>query len=173
MTVRTVSRPELLDGDGSDTTFRGMVYDLLAVGARMQEVRDRLAREMGVTGPQYAILMAIFHLQEEFSGPGVRAVARRLHVSGPFVTAQSRFLVNEGLVEKKPNPLDGRGVWLCLTEEGSRRIAHTAELSQKANDAFFGSLDSVHFLVLSDIATRLEKSSDRAVRALNERTKPV
>lgn len=166
MTVRTVSRPELLDADGGDTTFRGMVYDLLTVGARMQEVRDRLAREMGVTGPQYAILMAIFHLQQDLDGPGVRAVARRLHVSGPFVTAQSRVLVKEGLVEKKPNPRDGRGVWLCLTGEGSRRIARTARTIQTANDEFFGSLDSVHFLVLSDIAARLEKSSGRAVRNL-------
>lgn len=167
MTVRTVSRPELLDSDGGDTAFRGMVYDLLAVGARMQEIRDWLAIEMGVTGPQYAILMAIFHLQEDVSGPGVRAVARRLHVSGPFVTAQTRFLVEKGLVEKRPNPLDGRGVWLCLTEEGSRRIARTAPLIQKVNDEFFGGLDSVHFLVLSDIAARLEKSSDKAVKALN------
>lgn len=166
MTVRTVSRPELLDRDGTDTTFRGMVYDLLAVGARMQEVRDRLAAEMGVTGPQYAILMAIFHLQEDKKGPGVRAVARSLHVSGPFVTAQAGRLVELGLIEKRPNPSDGRGVWLCLTEEGSRRIAQTAKMIQQANDTFFGALDSVHFLVLSDIAARLEQSSERAVKNL-------
>lgn len=171
MTVATVSRPELLDRDGSDTTFRGMVYDLLAVGARMQDVRDRLAGEMGVTGPQYAILMAVFHLQEEAEGPGVRVVARRLHVSGPFVTAQANLLVKKGLIEKRPNPQDGRGVWLCLTDEGSRRIARTAEMIQEANDAFFGSLDNVHFLVLSDIAARLEKSSEQAVRNLPPETR--
>lgn len=167
MSVRTVSRAELLDRDGSDTTFRGMVYDLLTVGARMQEVRDRLAAEMDVTGPQYAILMAVFDLQDETEGPGVRVVARRLHVSGPFVTAQANLLVQKGLLEKRPNPTDGRGVWLCLTEEGNRRIAQAAGMIQNANDTFFGSLDSVHFLVLSDIAARLEKSSDRAVKALN------
>lgn len=166
MTELTVSRPELLDSDGGDATFRGMVYDLLAVGARMQEVRDRLAIEMGVTGPQYAILMAISHLEDDSAGPGVRAVARALHVSGPFVTAQANVLVKMKLLEKRPNPKDGRGVWLCLTEEGSRRIARTAPLIQTANDEFFGALDSVHFLVLSDIAARLEKSADKAVRNL-------
>lgn len=164
--VRTVSRPDLLDPDGGDGTFRAMVYDLLAVGARMQNVRDHLAAEMGVSGPQYAILMAVFHLQEEVGGAGVRAVARRLHVSGPFVTAQANHLVSAGLIEKRRNPKDGRGVWLCLTDEGSRRISDTAPVIQNANDAFFGSLDSVHFLVLSDIAARLEESSAKAVQSL-------
>jgi len=43
MIVTSVSRPELLDRDGSDRDFRHMVYDLLTVCVRMQEVRDRLA----------------------------------------------------------------------------------------------------------------------------------
>ena len=58
----------------------------------------------------------------------------------------------------------GRGVWLRLTEEGQRRIARAAMTAQKANDDFFSSLDNVHFLILSDIAARLEKSSDKAVK---------
>ena len=166
--VTTVSRPDFLDPDGSDRTFRGMVYDLLAVGARMQDVRDHLAGQMGVTGPQYAILMAVFHLQHEADGPGVRAVARRLHVSGPFVTAQANLLVEKKLVEKRPNPRDGRGVWLWLTEEGSRRISLAAPDIQAANDSFFDGLRKVDFLVLSDIAARLEVSSAKAVKALTK-----
>jgi MarR family transcriptional regulator, organic hydroperoxide resistance regulator len=171
--VTTTSRPEFLDPDGSDRAFRAMVYDLLAVGARMQDVRDHLAAEIGVSGPQYAILMAIFHLQEEVGGAGVRAVGRRLHVSGPFVTAQANRLVELGLVEKRPNPEDGRGVWLCLTEEGGRRISDIAPVIQDANDAFFGSLSKVDFLVLGDVAARLQESSGRAVKALREPPGPI
>ena len=166
--VSTVSRADFLDPDGSDRTFRGMVYDLLAVGARMQDVRDHLAGRIGVTGPQYAILMAVFHLQEELEGPGVRTVARRLHVSGPFVTAQANLLVKKGLMEKRPNPRDGRGVWLWLTEEGARRISLATADIQAANDSFFEGLRKVDFLVLSDIAARLEESSAKAVKALGK-----
>jgi DNA-binding MarR family transcriptional regulator len=161
--VTTTSRPELLDPDGSDRTFRATVYDLLTVGARMQEVRDRLAAGIGVSGPQYAILMAILHMQDE---AGVRAVGRRLNVSGPFVTAQANRLVEFGLVERRPNPSDGRGVLLCLTAEGRRRISEAGPAIRDANDAFFAALDRVDFLVLGDIAARLEKSSERAVRKL-------
>jgi len=164
--ITTTLRPDFLDPDGSDRGLRAMVYDLLAVGARMEDVRDHLAAEIGVSGPQYAILMAIFHLQEEPGGAGVRAVGRRLHVSGPFVTAQANRLVEKGLVEKRPNPRDGRGVWLCLTDEGNRRIADAAPLIQEANDSFFAALTNVDFLVLGDIASRLEESSAKAVQAL-------
>ena len=162
--VTTTSRPEFLDPDGSDRTFRATVYDLLAVGARMQDVRDHLAAGIGVSGPQYAILMAIFHMQSEAEGAGVRAVGRRLHVSGPFVTAQANRLVELGLVEKRPNPADGRGVLLCLTAEGRRRISDAAPAIQDANDVFFAALSKVDFLVLGDIAARLEKSSEQAVK---------
>lgn len=166
--VTTTSRPEFLDPDGSDRTFRATVYDLLAVGARMQDVRDRLAAGIGVTGPQYAILMAILHMQSEAAGAGVRAVGRRLHVSGPFVTAQANRLVELGLVEKRPNPADGRGVLLCLTAEGRRRISDAGPAIRDANDAFFAALDRVDFLVLGDIAARLEASSAKAVRGLGK-----
>jgi MarR family transcriptional regulator, organic hydroperoxide resistance regulator len=165
--ITTTSRPEFLDPDGGDRTFRAMVYDLLAVGARMQDVRDHLAAEIGVTGPQYAILMAIFHLQEDVGGAGVRAVGRRLHVSGPFVTAQANHLVEKGLVEKRPNPRDGRGVLLCLTDEGSHRISNAAPVIQDANDGFFAALSKVDFLVLGDMVARLEVSSARAVQTLD------
>ena len=162
--VTTTSRPEFLDPDGSDRTFRATVYDLLAVGARMQDVRDHLAAGIGVSGPQYAILMAIFHMQSGVEGAGVRAVGRRLHVSGPFVTAQANRLVELGLVEKRPNPADGRGVLLCLTAEGRRRISDAAPAIQEANDVFFAALSKVDFIVLGDIVARLEKSSEQAVK---------
>lgn len=156
----SVSRQALLDADGRDRAFRRMVYDLLTVGARMQEVRDRLASAMGVTGPQYAILMAIFHLQDEEGGAGIRAVARRLHVSGPFITAQVNLLVDGGLVEKHPNPADGRGVLLQLSARGRAAVKRTAPDIRQANDAFFSGLDPSGFRALCDLAAQLVESSE-------------
>lgn len=164
----SVSRPPLLDGDGRDRTFRATVYDLLTVGARMEAVRDRLAAAMGVTGPQYAILMAVAHAQDEDGGAGVRAIARRLHVSGPFVTAQVNRLVADGLVAKEPNPADGRGVILRLTKRGRAAVERTAPAIRGANDRFFAPLDREDFEALSDIAVRLVDSSEAAVAALGE-----
>ena len=159
----TVSRPELLDTDGRDRTFRSMLYDLLTVGARMQEVRDHLADIIGVTGPQYAILMAVAHAQDEAGGAGVRVIARRLHVSGPFITAQVNKLVDAGLVEKRQNPADGRGVILRLTALGEQQLHDLTPAVQKANDAFFASLSTRDFGALTKIAEGLVQSSASAL----------
>ena len=164
----TVSCPVLLDDEKSDRAFRRMVYDLMTVGARMQEVRDRLAAEMGVSGPQYAILMAIAHLQDEDGGAGVRAVARRLHVSGPFVTAQVKRLVDAGLVEKEPNPNDGRGVLLAIGAAGRAVIDRTAPSIRAANDAFFGRLDARDFESLCRLAADLVDSSEAALKTFDD-----
>ena len=75
----TVSRRVLLDG-GSDARFRRLVYDLLTIASRMTMVREHLAARMGITAPQYSLLMAVGQFQGE-RGVGVTAVARVLHVS--------------------------------------------------------------------------------------------
>ena len=145
----SVSRPELLDPGGRDRSFRALVYDLASVGARMQEVRDNLAG-------------TIAHMQD---GAGVRSVARRLHVSGPFITAQVNVLVKAGLVAKHPNPEDGRAVILSLTDIGEARLEAIAPEIQRANDTFFGPLSASEFRLLAGLAARLVESSELAVRS--------
>ena len=159
----SVSRAELLDPDGRDQSFRRLVHDLLSVGARMQEVRDRLAKVIGVTGPQYGILMAVAHMQDEDGGAGVRAIAHRLHVSGPFITAQANLLVKADLVAKHPDPHDGRRVLLRLSDLGSEQLAAIGAEIRQANDAFFGSFSACEFRTLADFAARLQESSELAV----------
>ena len=97
-------------------------------------------------------------------GAGVRAVARRLNVSGPFITAQVNLLVKANLVAKHPNPEDGRGVSLRLTEQGEAQLEAMAPEMQRANDTFFGSLSVEDFRSLSEIVARLEASTELAVR---------
>ncbi|PPR09861.1 MAG: hypothetical protein CFH41_02244 [Alphaproteobacteria bacterium MarineAlpha11_Bin1] len=164
----SVSRWELLDDNGRDHSFRALVYDLLSVGIRMQEVRDRLAKIIGVTGPQYAILMTVAHMQDNECGAGVHAVAKRMHVSGPFVTAQVNLLVKANLVAKNPNPADGRGVSLRLTGLGAAQLAAIEPEIQKANNAFFGPLSAEDFRILGELAAQLEQSSELAVKTVGD-----
>jgi DNA-binding MarR family transcriptional regulator len=106
--------------------------------------------------------MAIAHMQD---GAGVRSVARRLHVSGPFITAQVNVLVKAGLVAKHPNPEDGRAVILSLTDIGEARLEAIAPEIQRANDTFFGPLSASEFRLLAGLAARLVESSELAVRS--------
>ena len=56
----TVTRPELLDG-GSDQIFRQFVHDALAFSARLLAVRDGYGKAIGISGPQYTLLISIAH----------------------------------------------------------------------------------------------------------------
>ena len=58
----TVSAEALTEG-GSDARFRQMISDLFTVSVRMDAVRNALAKSLGVSGPQYSILMAIARLE--------------------------------------------------------------------------------------------------------------
>lgn len=165
----TVSRAALLR-DGSDARFRAMVYDLLTVAARMVMVRDRLAARIGVSGPQYSILMAIAHLEPR-GGASVGAVAELLHVSGPFVTAETGKLVRAGLLDKRPNPRDRRAVVLAPTRAGRSLIDGLAPAIRAANDAFFAALDRTDFGRLATIAARLVATSEDAIDRLEARAR--
>ena len=58
----TVSRNALLE-KGSDECFRRLIYDLLTVTSRMAMVREYLGERMGISAPQYSLLMAIGQFQ--------------------------------------------------------------------------------------------------------------
>lgn len=157
----TVSEPALLSG-GTDARFRQMVYDLFTVSVRMEAVRDALACELGVSGPQYSILMAIARLAGS-DGVPVRSVADQLHVTGAFVTVEAGKLVRLKLVEKSPNPKDGRSVLLRLSERCAERLERLAPKVRAVNDRFFGVLDRGDFETLARAAAALVQRSDEAV----------
>lgn len=157
----TVTRAALLAA-GTDATFRQFVADLFTVSVRMAAVRDGFARQLGVTGPQYSILMTVAHLADADSAT-VRAVAERLHVSGAFVTAETGKLAAAGWLEKSPHPTDRRSVVLALTRTGARKLDTILERVRAVNDRFFGSLDARGFAQIAGALQNLVADSDAAV----------
>jgi DNA-binding MarR family transcriptional regulator len=115
----TASRQALLEA-GSDDRFRQLVYDLLTISVRMETAREHLARRLGVSGPQYSILMAIARLQDRH-GVRVGGVAKALHVTSAFIATETGRLARLGLLSKSPNPKDRRGILLALTPRVRRR----------------------------------------------------
>jgi DNA-binding MarR family transcriptional regulator len=157
----TVSRPALIEED-SDARFRRLVYDLLTIATRMTTVREHLAGRMGITAPQYSLLMAVGQFQAE-RGVSVTAVAKLLHVSSAFVATETRKLAQGGLVVKRANPDDRRGVLLTLTRAGRALIERNSEEIRAVNDMFFGGLTRGAFNTLSATMADLVQSSARAV----------
>jgi len=157
----TVSRPELL-ANGDDSMFRHLVHDLLAFSVRLEAVRERFGRYLGLTGIQYTILISVNHLQGE-DGVGIKAIADHLGLSGAFVTIETGKLIRQGLLTKRPNPTDRRRVLLKVSAEGEGQLAALAPMQREINDAIFESLDAAGFDALTAQAADLRKGADRAL----------
>ena len=139
----TVTRRALLV-KGSDVEFRRLIYRLLLVEDRLAQVRAFLGRRIGLTGPQYTLLITVAYLQCA-TGIAVRSLARNLRVSSAFITSESRRLVERGLLAKRSNPHDSRSTLLSVTAAGRRRIEQLVPELRIVNNVFFARVGARSF----------------------------
>ena len=161
----TVSRRALLSG-GNDQLFRETVTDLITISLTMESVRAALGARIGITGPQYSILVAILRMRHG-EHVRVRDVAAYLHVSAAFVTVEAGKLARMGLLRKLPSTSDGRSRLLSLTRQGEARLERLTPDIREANDRFFASLNRSDFVCLSRIVRELVKDSKRSLEFLS------
>jgi DNA-binding MarR family transcriptional regulator len=157
----TTTRAALLV-DGSDRVFREMLRDLMTMAGQLQELRAGLARQLGVSEPEYRVFLAVAQLQAA-KGVSISAVARHLGVSGAFVTMIVQRLVRAGKVQKTPSRVDRRGVLLTLTARGRAAITAFARYPQMVNDELFGDIDDREFRLLADVVRRVVAGGERAI----------
>jgi MarR family transcriptional regulator, organic hydroperoxide resistance regulator len=157
----TATSPALLE-KGSDRRFRTLVNDLFTISSRMEVVRAHLGRRMGISGPQYSLLIAVAHLQG-VRGVSVGAVAQAMHVSSAFIAAETGKMAKLGLLLKRANPDDRRGVLISLAPAGRLKLNRVSAEIRAINDLFFGTLDAASFAALSAAAQALVAGSGRAV----------
>ena len=158
----TTSRKELLRG-GDDGTFRELLHDYFAFAQNLEAARIKFAAHIGLSATQYMILIAIAHGSPE-KPLGINQIAKRLHLSGAFVTIEVNRLVAEDLVEKKPHPTDGRRVQLFATRNGIDRLVRLATFQRPVNDALFRNLSADEFGQLAHILARLADNGHAAIK---------
>lgn len=160
----TVSRPPLLQR-GSDERFRDLINGLLTISVRMELIRDHLAGRLGVSGPQYSLMMAIGQ-QQKNNGISVGTLARSLHVSSAFIASESNKLARLGLLDKRQDINDKRSVLLKLSPRALAGLVELGPTIRTVNDSLFASLDQTKFARLSDIVERVVKDSRLAVHQI-------
>ncbi len=157
----TITRRALLVG-GSDVEFRRLIYRLLLVEERLRHVRAFLGRRIGLTGPQYTLLITVAYLQGA-TGITVRSLARNLRVTSAFITGESRRLIERGLLAKRPNPHDSRSTLLSVTTAGRRRIAGLVPELRSINNAFFAHVSAQSFRHARRFLDQLLDGSERVM----------
>ena len=165
----TATRDVLLPGS-SDHSLRTLLYNLFTIGNRLEEVRRYLGACIGLSGPQFSLLMAIQELEGEH-GVSVGKLASYLHVAGTFVTAESAKLTQKQFIEKRSEPRDRRVSLLRVTPAGARAIGELLPEIRNINDTFFELESSPSFVSLCRAAERIEQGSRKVLSRIEaERT---
>ncbi len=144
---------------------RELIYDLDFLNSLFDSGRRQIAESIGVTAAQYSIFMLISDRQGE-TGVSVTTVAQLLHVSGPFITTQSKALVKKNLVEKVPNPDDGRSTLLRLTRFGDQAVEKLRPYLEALDEKVFGNFSRREFDALRHGVNFLIDNWDEAERVL-------
>ena len=158
---------ELLLPDGSDHGLRTLLHDLFTIGNRLEEVRRHLGSCIGISGPQFTLLMAVLELQGA-TGVSVGKIASHLHVAGTFITAESAKLAQKEYLEKRTDPRDRRVSLLRVLPAGMKVLDSLLPVLQQINDTFFDLESREAFDSLCRGASRLVDGSQRVLSLIRE-----
>jgi DNA-binding MarR family transcriptional regulator len=116
-------------------------WAIAAIGAHLEELRYFWAKKLGISGPQWMIIMALADMDQE-DGVPVNAVSKKLRVDSSFVTTQSKLLEKKGFVRRKPSSEDARVVQMSLTDKTRKHLAGLATQQEALNAFIFAEFDS-------------------------------
>jgi len=160
----SISRSACLEG-GRDDRLRALLHALFVTAARFEDVRGAFGRRIGASGPQYTILAAIAERQAATGGAGIgiRALADHLHVAPSHITTEVNKLLSLGLVEKRANPADGRGVLVRLARPGEAALDRLGPFRREINDTLFDGVGRAEFQTLARLFERFLVNTERAL----------
>ena len=146
----------------NEELVRQFSWAITSINVHFQEIRQFWAGTIGISGPQWMILMAIADL-DQGEGVSVKVVSKMLHVDPSFVTTQSKMLEKKGLMRRRTSPDDARVVQMSLTDKTYKHVANLASQQQSLNDFIFAEFDSRELADLTkkllQLKGRLEKAS--------------
>jgi DNA-binding MarR family transcriptional regulator len=147
-------------------TIRRFAWVIDSVGVHLEELRYFWAKALGISGPQWMILMALFDLDEK-DGVPVNVVSKKLHVDSSFVTTQSKQLEKKGFLRRKTSTEDARIVQMSLTDKTYKHLAGLAAQQEALNRFIFAELSDKQLdeliNTLSGLQHRLEKARLKAI----------
>jgi DNA-binding MarR family transcriptional regulator len=141
--------------------IKRFTWEIASISVYLLELRQFWARAIGISGPQWMILMAISDLDKD-DGVPVNVVSKMLHVDPSFVTTQSKLLEKKGLLRRRPSPTDARVVQLSLTDKTYKHLASLAAQHEAIDEFVFAEFSENELTEftnkLAALKNRLEKA---------------
>ena len=142
-------------------TVRRFTWEIASINVHLQELRYFWAKTLGISGPQWMILMALADL-DKGDGVPVNVVSKMLHVDPSFVTTQSKMLEKKGFMRRKASEEDARVVRMSLTDKSYKHMANLAAQQDALNEFIFAEFDERQ---LSEFTTKLASLKNRLEKA--------
>jgi DNA-binding MarR family transcriptional regulator len=156
-------KPPAADVSGKNQEIvRQFVWDIASINVHLEEIRHFWAKELGISGPQWMILMAIGDL-DRGKGVPVKDVSAMLHVDPSFVTTQSKMLEKNGFTRRIPSSEDARVVLMSLSDKASKKIALLSSRREQLKDFVLAGFDDSTLKEITEqlaaLKNRLEKAT--------------
>jgi DNA-binding MarR family transcriptional regulator len=169
----TVSHGALLTS-GSDVAFRQTLYLMVLGFGRLMSCREAFGRALALTGSQFAVLIGAAYAQGR-DGVSIRSLADHIQLAPTHVTTEVGRLIRKGLLVKKTNPRDRRGVLVTLSRRGEAAVRQLAPFLRRVNDLLFQNVRRKDFATVSRFlevfALNSEHALDEIRRSERERRK--
>lgn len=149
-----------------DRAVRDFIWNIVEIHCQLEEIHKSWAQLLGITEPQWLILMAIDELDEGSGVSGI-AVANKLRIHPAFVTNQTKKLGTMEFLARAPSPDDARFVQMSLTEKARAEIAKLSIKRQALNSTMFDGLDEASVHYLNKRLTSIAKNSRLASQKLS------
>ena len=140
---------------------RRFTWEIASISVHLEELRYFWAKALGVSGPQWMILMAVAEL-DQGEGIPVNGVSKMLHVDSSFVTTQSKLLEKKGFMRRKPAPDDARVVRMSLTDRTYKQLANLEAQQNAINDFIFEEFDEQALAAFTDKLAALKSRIEKA-----------
>jgi MarR family transcriptional regulator, organic hydroperoxide resistance regulator len=141
--------------------IRRFTWVIASINVHLEELRYFWGKALGISGPQWMILMALAEIDQD-DGVPVNVVSKKLHVDSSFVTTQSKLLEKKGFIRRKSSTEDARIVQMSLTNKSAKHLANLAAQRESLNEFIFAEFDDRELGELTDKLTVLQDRFEKA-----------
>jgi MarR family transcriptional regulator, organic hydroperoxide resistance regulator len=159
--VDLAKRADRGDAAKNQDVIKRFTWEVASINVYLQELRYFWAKALGISGPQWMILLALADL-DQGEGVPVKVVSKMLHVDPSFVTTQSKLLEKKGFMRRKTSVDDARIVQMSLTDKAYKQMANLASQQETLSEFIFAEFKDRELAAftakLTSLKNRLEKA---------------
>jgi DNA-binding MarR family transcriptional regulator len=153
---------------GTDVAFRETLYAMVLAFNRLIACREAFGRALALTGSQFAVLVGTAYRQDH-DGVSIRVLAAHVQLAPTHVTTEVGRLVRKGLLEKRVNRRDRRGVLITLSPQGKAAVRRISPFLRRVNDLLFQDIRRNELAAVARFLRVLLRNGEEALAEIRRR----